>query len=235
MTDTLAQDQLKAYVRRIEALDDEIKVLNEDKSEVYAESKANGFDNKILRKVVAERRKGSAEREEQDALFQLYWDAVHGVVHAHVEIIEEIPPHDADGVIIDHSPDLGKVVTTDPRHGASGAEEETQVATVRASSSAQPSPQPETAGLPEATASGSHSEPASSTPREIAEPGDESAALPSAALVVVSNVVELKKPKTPTFSDPAHRDCLDPVRCGGFSNLKLCQRCAEAAEGGQVA
>lgn len=122
MTDTLAQDQLKAYVRRIEALDDEIKVLNEDKSEVYAESKANGFDNKILRKVVAERRKGSAEREEQDALFQLYWDAVHDIAHAHVEIIEEFDPT------------TGEFIPAG--NGASGAEEEAQVATMRASSSA---------------------------------------------------------------------------------------------------
>lgn len=124
--DAVAQDQLKAFVRRIEALDDEIKVLNEDKSEVYAESKANGFDNKILRKVVAERRKGAAEREEQDALFQLYWDAIHGVAHAHVEIIEEFPPHDADGVVLDEI----------AGNGAGGAEDQAQVANSRASSSA---------------------------------------------------------------------------------------------------
>jgi len=127
-SDMVAQDQLKAYVRRIEALDDEIKVLNEDKSEVYKEAKGNGFDTKIVRKVIAARRQGAAERAEQDALFQLYWDAIHGVAHAHVEIIEEFPPHDADGVVLE---DIAG-------NGAGGAGDDAQVATERAPSSAQP-------------------------------------------------------------------------------------------------
>lgn len=101
--DSVAQDQLQAFVRRIESLEDEIGALNGDKSEVYKEAKGNGFDTKVLRKVIADRRKDATERNEFDAVYQLYWDAVHGVVRAHVENIEEFPEHDADGVINSHS------------------------------------------------------------------------------------------------------------------------------------
>jgi uncharacterized protein (UPF0335 family) len=72
-------------------------------------------------------------------------------------------------------------------------------------------------------------------PREIAEPGDRSAVRPAAAPVVADNSNVPASKKRLTFNDPAHRDCLDPAQCGGFSNLKLCQRCAEAAAVGQVA
>jgi len=94
-SDSLAQDQLKSFVRRIEAIEDEIKVLNDDKSEIYREAKGNGFDVKVLRKVVTARRKGQAERDEEEALFDLYWNAIHGVVRAHVENIEEFASEEA--------------------------------------------------------------------------------------------------------------------------------------------
>lgn len=52
MSDTggVAADQLKAFVERIERLEEEIKVINDDKTDVYAEAKGNGFDVKILKK-----------------------------------------------------------------------------------------------------------------------------------------------------------------------------------------
>lgn len=91
----IAQDQLQAYVRRIESVEDELAALNSDKSEIYKEARSNGFDTKILRKVVSKRRLGAVEREEQDTIFELYWDAVHAAksepVRAHVENIEEFP------------------------------------------------------------------------------------------------------------------------------------------------
>lgn len=49
-------------------------------------------------------------------------------------------------------------------------------------------------------------------------------------LPAVSNVTSIRK--NWKQSDPAHRDCLDPAQCGGFSNLGLCQRCK--AEAGQT-
>ncbi|WP_083982346.1 DUF2312 domain-containing protein [Devosia soli] len=96
MADTnLAQDKLKDFVRRIESLEDEIVALNADKSEVYKEAKSSGFDTKQLRKVIQKRRLPADEREEQDTVFDLYWDAVHASekssAHARVENIEEFP------------------------------------------------------------------------------------------------------------------------------------------------
>lgn len=102
----LAAQELQSFVRRIEALDDEIRALNSDKSEVFKEVKGAGFTAKTLRKVVAARRMDAAERDEADTEFELYWNAVHGIeiddVRAHVETIEQFPvEHDADGVFPD--------------------------------------------------------------------------------------------------------------------------------------
>lgn len=88
----IARDQLKSIVQRVERLELEIKDLNDDKSEVYKEARANGFDVKAIKKVVQKRKLDDTVREEQDLVFDTYWDAVHGtnIVHAHArENIEE--------------------------------------------------------------------------------------------------------------------------------------------------
>lgn len=77
MTDTIAANQLKSIVERIEHLEAEIKELNADKSEVYSEAKAVGFDVAVLKKLIAERRKPAAEREEVEAILDLYRDALN--------------------------------------------------------------------------------------------------------------------------------------------------------------
>ncbi len=78
MTDktSFAQGQLKAIVERIERLEEDRKAVAEDTKEVYAEAKANGFDTKIIRKVVALRRKAMAERQEEEAILDLYMNAL---------------------------------------------------------------------------------------------------------------------------------------------------------------
>lgn len=68
--------QLRSIVERIERLEAEIAALNEDKKEVYAEAKANGFDVKIIKRVVALRRQDAAERIEAENLIYLYMAAV---------------------------------------------------------------------------------------------------------------------------------------------------------------
>jgi uncharacterized protein (UPF0335 family) len=68
--------QLKSVVERIERLEEEKKVLGEDIKEVYGEAKANGFDVKIIRKVVSIRRQETADRVEQEQLIDLYLTAV---------------------------------------------------------------------------------------------------------------------------------------------------------------
>jgi uncharacterized protein (UPF0335 family) len=68
--------QLKSIVERIERLEEEKKALAEDIKEVYSEAKGNGFDTKIIRKVVQIRKQETAERVEQEQLIDLYLTAV---------------------------------------------------------------------------------------------------------------------------------------------------------------
>lgn len=77
----VAGDQLRAFVERIERLEEEKKVIADDIKDVYAEAKGNGFDVKILRKVISLRKKKPEEREEEDAVLDLYMHAL-GMVGA---------------------------------------------------------------------------------------------------------------------------------------------------------
>lgn len=71
-----AVGQLKSLVERVERLEEDKKAVADDIKEVYAEAKANGFDTKILRKVIAARRKDAKEREEEQAILELYYNAL---------------------------------------------------------------------------------------------------------------------------------------------------------------
>ena len=73
---TFAQGQLRAIVERIERLEEEKKTIAGDIKEVYAEAKANGFDTKILRKVISIRKKDASERQEEEALLDVYLSAL---------------------------------------------------------------------------------------------------------------------------------------------------------------
>jgi len=73
---TFAHGQLKAFIERIERLEEEKATIAQDIREVYAEAKANGFDTKIMRKVVALRKKEAAEREEERLLLDVYLAAL---------------------------------------------------------------------------------------------------------------------------------------------------------------
>lgn len=73
---TFAHGQLKALVERIERLEEEKASIAGDIREVYAEAKANGFDTKILRKVIALRKKEAAAREEEQSMLEVYMGAL---------------------------------------------------------------------------------------------------------------------------------------------------------------
>ncbi len=73
---TFAHGQLKSIVKRIERLEEEKKTIAGDIKEVYAEAKANGFDTKILRKVISLRKKDAAEREEEESMLDVYLAAL---------------------------------------------------------------------------------------------------------------------------------------------------------------
>ena len=71
-----AKDQLKAFVERVERLEEEKKAITDDIRDVYAEAKGNGFDVKTLRVVVRLRKQDSNERKEQEALLETYLHAL---------------------------------------------------------------------------------------------------------------------------------------------------------------
>lgn len=73
---SFAKGQLKGLVERIERLEEERRATAGDIKEVYAEAKGNGFDTKILRKVIALRKKDRHEREEEEAMLDLYLGAL---------------------------------------------------------------------------------------------------------------------------------------------------------------
>ena len=71
-----AKDQLKAFVERIERLEEEKAALAADIREVYAESKGDGFDTKVLRQVIRRRRQDKDERMEYEAVLETYMHAL---------------------------------------------------------------------------------------------------------------------------------------------------------------
>ena len=71
-------NQIASIVQRIEKMEDEKSAISIDISEIYKEAKGNGYDPKILRKVIAERKKPQHERDQVQTVFDLYMAAVEG-------------------------------------------------------------------------------------------------------------------------------------------------------------
>jgi uncharacterized protein (UPF0335 family) len=80
-THGLARDQLRAFVERIERLEEEKKTIADDIKEVYGEAKSMGYDTKVLRKVISIRKLDQTERLEQEAVLDTYLHAL-GMVEA---------------------------------------------------------------------------------------------------------------------------------------------------------
>ncbi len=68
----IAVQRLRAFVERVERLEEERAALGADIREVFAEAKGNGFDTKIMRQVIKLRKMETADRQEQDHLLDLY-------------------------------------------------------------------------------------------------------------------------------------------------------------------
>lgn len=77
MDDPIQGDQLKSLVERIERLEEEKKTIADDIKEVYGEAKGNGYDVKILRKIVARRKRDADEVKEEEAIFDLYLQSLN--------------------------------------------------------------------------------------------------------------------------------------------------------------
>jgi uncharacterized protein (UPF0335 family) len=71
-----AKDHLRAFVERIERLEEEKKTISDDVRDVYAEAKANGFDVKALRTIVRLRKQDENERKEHEAILETYMHAL---------------------------------------------------------------------------------------------------------------------------------------------------------------
>jgi uncharacterized protein (UPF0335 family) len=72
----VAANQLKSFVERIERLEEEKRALAEDIKEVYSEAKGRGFEIKILRKVIALRKKDQQTLDEEQAVLDVYLHAL---------------------------------------------------------------------------------------------------------------------------------------------------------------
>ncbi|TDT94890.1 uncharacterized protein (UPF0335 family) [Azorhizobium sp. AG788] len=72
----IAADELRQFIERIERLEEEKKAIADDIKDVYAELKARGFDTRATRTIVKMRRQDTQERQEQEAILELYLQAL---------------------------------------------------------------------------------------------------------------------------------------------------------------
>ena len=84
------RDQLRAFVERIERLEEEKAALATDIREVYAEAKAMGFDVKTLRTVIRLRKQDAQERQEQEAILATYLVALGMIVDGEPELVPDV-------------------------------------------------------------------------------------------------------------------------------------------------
>jgi uncharacterized protein (UPF0335 family) len=73
---TVAAGQLRAFIERVERLEEEKKTIADDIKEVFAEMKGTGFDTKAVRKIIRLRKQDQAERQEEEAILDLYMAAL---------------------------------------------------------------------------------------------------------------------------------------------------------------
>lgn len=74
--DSVCQDQLRAFIERIEHVESEIDSHKADLKEIYSEAAGNGFDTKILRQIVRIRKMDANARAEDEAILELYMSAL---------------------------------------------------------------------------------------------------------------------------------------------------------------
>lgn len=67
---------LRAFIERIEKLEEEKRAIGDDIKDVYAEAKGTGFDPKVMRKIVSLRRQDKHKRQEEEEILDLYLSAL---------------------------------------------------------------------------------------------------------------------------------------------------------------
>ena len=234
-SESIAHDQIVSYVRRIESIEDEKKALNDDLSEIYKEARGNGFDVKVLRKVIADRRKDAADRAEFETIYELYWNAVHGLAHAHVENIEEFGA-DAFGVarVMRYGAEQGEVLDTSSRPAAdtspvpgrqpslAGAEGEEDRQQIPAQDSSGTNADKPKAALPASVEAIADGEGGVHHPNAADEAEPPKVEASSATLEPVTDYIVF-------YDADADGRCLDPDLCGSNSRLAICDKCKAAA------
>lgn len=75
-SNVIAVGQLRAFIERIERLEEEKQTVADDIKDVYSELKGSGFDSKTVRAIIRLRKKEDHERQEEEAMLQLYMDAL---------------------------------------------------------------------------------------------------------------------------------------------------------------
>ena len=78
MSDTVdvAGDRIRSFIERIEQLETELQEITEQKKEVFAEAKGEGFDVKVLKEIIKLRKQDQEERDEHDTLLDVYMRAL---------------------------------------------------------------------------------------------------------------------------------------------------------------
>ena len=242
--DSVAHEQIRGFVERIERLEEERTSIARDIAEVYAEAKGNGFDRKALKIVVTRRRQDHNERMELEALVELYEAALMG-----------FSPDDHEEPALTRARAPARVREDDTEYDA-----ETGEFTNSASKSSSPSADglsaPFTQGDVAASSAGTEGEadrphfisafttgPAqpvtisSADPTVVVTASDRSAASPSAA--PVANVTPIFRVNSDTHfvnskGLPRLHGCLNPETCGG-THRALCGTCAKALGQGSAA
>ncbi len=79
VTDTsyrVTADELRQFIERFERLDAEKRDISDQQKEVMAEAKGRGYDTGVLRKVIAIRKRDAADLAEEEAVLDMYKEAL---------------------------------------------------------------------------------------------------------------------------------------------------------------
>jgi uncharacterized protein (UPF0335 family) len=76
MSNSVDAGHLRAFIERIERLEEDKRTIAGDIKEVYAEAKANGYDAKVMRKIVSLRRMDREKRKEEEEMLDIYLNAL---------------------------------------------------------------------------------------------------------------------------------------------------------------
>jgi uncharacterized protein (UPF0335 family) len=113
MTDTLnstARNALRRFVERIENLEEDKAAIAGDLKEVYAEAKGQGFSTKVLRKVIALRKRDAAAVQEEQALIEVYLEAIQGDLFRREAALSPAPSREQVAAVAEAFAEPGKVV-----------------------------------------------------------------------------------------------------------------------------